>query len=71
MFPLQSVNVYVYVTSPSQVGVVEITAVLGVNVFPQLSVTAGTVGATMLAAQATVEPWLAGIAKSLRSIVNI
>ena len=60
---------YVYVTSPSHVGAVEITGVLAVNVVPQLSVTTGTVGATILAAHATVEPWLAGIVKSNLSMV--
>ena len=53
-----------YVTFPSQVGAVEITGAEATNTFPQLSVTTGTEGATISAAQATVEVVFAGSVKS-------
>ena len=56
---------------PSQVGIADITGALGVKVFPQLSVTTGTVGATTSAGQATVDEALAGIVKSNLSIVYV
>ena len=60
-----------YVTFPSQVGAVEITGAEATNTFPQLSVTTGTEGATISAAQATVEVVFAGSVKSLCSIVKV
>ena len=51
----------VYVTLPEQVGLPVITAVDTVSVLPQLSVTAGGVGVTASAGQATVEVVATGI----------
>ena len=47
--------------SPEQVGLPVTTGALTVNVLPQLSVTAGGVGAEAAAGQATVEVVFAGI----------
>ena len=58
-----------YVTSPLQVGVVDIAGADGVSVLPQLSVTVGTVGVAIDDAHATVDAPLAGITKSVLSIV--
>ena len=60
-----------YVTVPSQAGAAEITGALGVNVFPQLSVTVGTVGATIAEAHATVDAVFAGTEKSSLSMVKV
>ena len=57
--------------SPSQFGIELITGPVGVSVLPQLSVTVGSVGATISAAQATVLPSLGGIVKSARSMVKV
>ena len=53
-----------YVTFPSQVGAAEIEGAEATKTFPQLSVTTGTVGATISAAHATVEAVFAGSVKS-------
>ena len=58
-----------YVTFPSHVGEAETTGTLGVKVFPQASITIGTVGTTKSAGQATVEAALVGILKSFLSII--
>jgi hypothetical protein len=47
--------------SPAQTGLPVTTGALIVNVLPQLSVTAGGVGAAAAAGQATVDVVLAGI----------